>query len=31
MKDKISLSNLVGMGSSIQVDDLDKDNVFVSS
>ena len=28
---KTSLSNVVGMESSIQVDDLDEDNVVVSS
>ena len=31
IKGKTSLSNLVGMGSSIQVDDLDEDNVVVGS
>ena len=30
IKGKTSLSNLVGMGTSIQVDDLDEDNVVVS-
>ena len=31
IKGKTSLSNLVGLGSSIQVDDLDEDNVVVRS
>ena len=31
IKAKTSLSNLVDSGSSIQVDDLDEDNVVVSS
>ena len=30
IKGKTSLSNLVGMGSSIQVDDVDEDKVVVS-
>ena len=31
IKAKTSLSNLVGLGSSKQVDDLDEDHVVVSS
>ena len=30
IKGKTSMNNLVGMGSSIHVDDLDEDNVVIS-